>query len=80
MYSDYTAVWFPLFHHTGLCQHSYSYFRGLLSDIECKNSWQLEKAHLMAFSIYRSVPIGMLMQLAISCGNMSLNIWVSPHH
>ncbi|OTA19019.1 endonuclease [Xenorhabdus beddingii] len=31
----------PLFHHTGPQQRSLAYLRGLLSDVERKNSWQL---------------------------------------
>ncbi|MDE1496963.1 IS701 family transposase, partial [Xenorhabdus bovienii] len=31
----------PLFHSTGPRQRSLAYLRGLLSDVERKNSWQL---------------------------------------
>ncbi|MDE9539923.1 hypothetical protein KKJ28_12520 [Xenorhabdus bovienii] len=54
-----------LFHHAGPRQRCLTYLRGLLSDVDVKiaGNWLNGpgKTHLMVFSIYWSVPIGMWM-------------------
>lgn len=45
----------PLFHYTGPRQRSFAYLRGLLSDVERKNSWQLAEWDVLGIGLWGSV-------------------------